>query len=105
MEYLYINLLFIVVFGAYIYKISYYYDYKYVGNLIRFVTFYVLTYFIISFALFQLNLSSLSLMTTLLLVSGIVMCILYKRFLVNKFGKEERFASSKEIEDIGNTEE
>lgn len=104
MELLILWLLFGISYTIYIYKISYFYDYKYVGNPLRFVTIYVGSNMIFSIFLNFLGIDILLNETIFSLSLGLIMCLLYRRFLILKFGKEECFANSEDIDDIGNTE-
>ncbi|WP_262887227.1 hypothetical protein [Flavobacterium difficile] len=40
--------------------------------------------------------------TILSFIVCLIICVLFRIYLVSKFGKEERFANTEEIEDIGN---
>lgn len=100
MELLILWLLFGIIYSIYIYKLSYYYDYKYIGNTLRFVTVYIGSNMIFSIVLDGLAEDSM-LSAVFSLILGLIICVLYRRFLILKFGKEERFANSGEIENIG----
>lgn len=108
MELWMINLIVFIISTFYIYKISYYYDYRYIGNVIRFAFVYyffcnlllkkILEHFIDQEAVSE-NYTILSFIVCL------IICVLYRSYLVNKFGKEERFANSDELNDIGDLKE
>ncbi len=108
MELLSINLVIFLAFAFYIFKVSYYYDYRYIGNVIRFFVFY---FILGNIVIAILRYGQIDFYDTLLIFSSIIfiLCliatILFRNYLVNKFGKEERFANSEEVEDIGNLEE
>lgn len=97
-----------LVFAIYIFKISYYYDYRYIGNVIRFLVFYFILINIVG-AIFRYCFNSLY--DNLIVFPGtiFILClitsILFRTYLVKKFGKEERFANSEEVDNIGNLEE
>ena len=105
MEFWVINLIVFLISAFYIYKISYFYDYRYIGNIIRFIVVY---YFFCNVILKRvLNYfydfeEALILYSVLSFVVCFIICFLFRNYLVNKFGKEERFANSEEVEDIGN---
>ncbi|MBC5834445.1 hypothetical protein G6N05_07320 [Flavobacterium sp. F372] len=97
-----------LVFAFYIYKISYFYDFRYIGNVIRFLVFYFILVNIVGYVfkyfsedLFENNvIFSLTIFILCLITS-----ILYRAYLIKKFGNEERFANLEEIEDIGDLKE
>lgn len=108
MELLLINILIFLAFALYIFKISYFYDYRYIGNVIRFFVFYtiigniviaILRYYVFDFY------DTLLLFSVIIFVLCLIATILFKKYLVKKFGKEERFANSEEVEDIGKIKE
>lgn len=108
MELLISVIIIFLVFAIYIFKISYYYDYRYIGNVIRFLVFYYILLNIVGFGLrcFSVDIFNDSIMFSIIIfILCLITSIIYRNFLVNKFGKEERFANTEEIEDIGNLKE
>ncbi|SEQ05419.1 hypothetical protein [Flavobacterium urocaniciphilum] len=104
MDGLIINVAILFIFAIYIYKISYYYDYRYIGNVIRFVVFYLIISSIVDYLLcftFDETYNTTTIFFLIIFSICLITTLLYRSFLVNKFGTEERFASSEEIEDIG----
>lgn len=105
MEFWVIDLIVFIISAFYIYNISYYYDYRYVGNVIRFAFVY---YFFCNLLLKKIlehfiNQEEISMNYTILsFIVCLIICVLFRIYLVSKFGKEERFANTEEIEDIGN---
>jgi hypothetical protein len=103
MDFWIIDLVCVIIFGTYIYKISYFYDYKYVMNVIRFVILYliykVILHRLISFdnditdSYFDYFVWNFAF--------GLLVSVLLRTFLVNKYGEEERFANEDEMKDIG----
>lgn len=99
-----INIFVFLISAFYIYKISYFYDYRYIGNVIRFISIY---YFFCSLILKKIlqhfiDYEDVSKNYTIIsFIVCLIICVLFRNYLVNKFGKEERFANSDEIEDIG----
>ena len=105
MENWYIVILCIVIGGLYIYKISYFYDYKYVLNVIRFVLLVLIgCTIIINFADdFKISIENNALNFAALLASYcVIICSLFTVFLRYKFGTEERYTGfENETDKIG----
>jgi hypothetical protein len=108
MELLLILITIFLVFAFYIYKISYFYDFRYIGNVIRFLVFYFILVNIVGyvFKYFSEDLFKNNVIFSLtIFILCLITSILYRNYLVKKYGKEERFANSDELEDIGNLKE
>lgn len=104
MDGLIINVAILLIFAIYIYKISYYYDFRYIGNVIRFIVFHLIISSIVNYLLqfiFDGTYNTTTIFSVIIFSICLITVVLYRSFLVNKFGTEERFASSEEIEDIG----
>jgi hypothetical protein len=103
MEYWFIDLVCVVIFGTYIYKLSYFCDYKYVMNVIRFVILYLIYKVILhQFISFENNnIDNYFDYFIWNFAFGLLVSVLLRTFLVNKYGNEERFANEDEMKDIG----
>lgn len=102
------NIICFLISAIYIYKISYFYDYRYIGNIIRFI----IVYCIFGKIIFGGLLDHVADFNEVLMIYSIssfivcfIICFLFRKFLVNKFGKEERFANSEEVDNIGSLKE
>lgn len=95
-----------LIFAIYIFKISYYYDYRYIGNVIRFIVFYYIICSIVNrildFFFIDLEKYFEIIFFSIIFVICSITVLLFKKFLILKFGKEERFSKIDEIEEIGN---
>lgn len=102
MWFLVLSAILAVIFGYKIYKIGYFYDYKYLRNVIRFF----MVYSAIAYAVWivvenniilSFNYKLFIFGVAISLISGIL-CYIYQLFLVNKFGTEERFTGEYIVE-------
>lgn len=103
--FLIINIVCFLISAIYVCKISYFYDYRYIGNVLRFIVVYCIfgkvSFGILSayFSDFDKVLTIYSILSTIICF---IICVLFRTYLINKFGRDERFASSEEIDEIGN---
>lgn len=104
MELLIITIAIFLIFAFYIFKISYFYDYRYIGNVIRFLVFYFIIANVVGSILmytFDGLYNTTLIFSIIIFILCLITSVLFRNYLVNKFGKEERFANSDEIENIG----
>lgn len=102
-----VGILLVYLFFAFkLYKISYYYNFKYIGNVLRFTTFYIFLSFLINNLLFYFICQDfeINLMITffILLFLNLFGYFQFKKYLISRFGKEERFENPNDIDEIGN---
>lgn len=108
MEVLLISIGLFLFYAYKVYAISYYYDYRYVGNVIRFFTIYAFISMIFRWVIFYLNYDknySDAAYLCMMLLFCVVSFYYFKKYLIDKFGTEERFANSEEIDNIGSLKE
>lgn len=108
MTFLIINIICFLISAIYIYKISYFYDYRYIGNVLRFIVVYCI-FGRVTFGILSAYLSNFEEIVMIYSISSIVVCfiscLLFRTYLISTFGKEERFANSDEVKEIGDIKE
>lgn len=108
MDWLIVNIVIFLAFAFYIFKISYFYDYRYIGNVIRFIAVYYILMNIVGYVFNSYSVDNegdLIKFSATMIIICLILSILFRSFLVNKFGKEERFSNSEEIDEIDDLKE